>query len=94
VRAGGAKEGWAEYLSKETVRAVYAGSRALITNKLLLVASLLTAPCSIVKLMKKRFENDCFDVDTAKNGIEALAKMQNTIYTMVFLDIHMEPMDG
>ncbi|GMI44354.1 hypothetical protein TrCOL_g2283 [Triparma columacea] len=49
---------------------------------------------SIVKLMERRLAMEGYEVDTAKNGIEALAFMQNKLYTLVMIDLIMSPMDG
>ncbi|GMI17228.1 hypothetical protein TrLO_g9447 [Triparma laevis f. longispina] len=49
---------------------------------------------NIRKFLTRRFEMEGIQTETAKNGLEALVKMQNRKYDIVFLDIEMDTMDG
>ena len=47
-----------------------------------------------LKVLKALLEKIGLTVDTAQSGIEALSKVQNNSYDMIFMDIQMPEMDG
>ena len=44
--------------------------------------------------MKEILEYESYKVDVAENGVEALQKVQNEKYDLIFSDIKMPEMDG
>jgi CheY-like chemotaxis protein len=49
---------------------------------------------NIRMLFKEELEDEGYEVDTAANGYEALAKFKNGTYDLIILDIKMPGMDG
>lgn len=46
------------------------------------------------ELMKEMLDRFDCDVDTAENGIEALERVENSHYSVIFMDLQMPEMDG
>lgn len=62
-----------------------------ITGKELLV---IDDEMAVVKAMKSVFQRDGHTVDTAANGLQALAKLQERSYDLLVCDLYMPELDG
>lgn len=76
--------------SNEVIGIKKATAKDLISKKILIVEDNKINQM----ITRKILEGKSFDCDIANNGIEALAKIKETEYDLVLMDIHMPGMDG